>query len=123
MTQPVRYHPRIGILSQVDTEILAIFDSNTATPAFTISRPPSPQDNLQLSRDFLSQDKHQRSKDRSCIAEFTEGSGFRGGLHARNDVCNTYQRTRKTNSSKSLVLRALRRRGALQDPQRDEGCP
>ncbi|KAA6416388.1 MAG: hypothetical protein FRX48_01108 [Lasallia pustulata] len=63
----------------------AVFDSNIATPAFTISRPPSPQDNLQLSSDFLSQDEHQRSRDRSCIAEFPEGSGFRGGLHARSD--------------------------------------
>lgn len=63
-----------------------MIDSDTAIPAFTISSPPSPQDNLQLSTDFLAQDRHQRSNDISCIAEVPSGPGFFGGLHGRGDV-------------------------------------
>lgn len=68
---------------------LAVFDPDTVAPAFTISSPPSSQDNLKLSIDLLTQDRHQRPRDKSCIAEVDSGSGFRGGLHGRGDVCNT----------------------------------
>lgn len=74
---------------------LAVFDPDTATPAFTISSPPSSQDNLKLSLDLLAQDRHQRPKDGSCIAEIPSGSGFRGGLHGRGDVCDTNLRVQE----------------------------